>query len=165
MPSAESETVNQHMYFLVSTKSMLLVPDEMTALSFSHYFHLSIANPKTNSTVFYVKTQSARITRRSGSIFGRNRKMTFQVGTSLLCLKKGSGPKCCQRASMTTEGQSRISCAVELIGWERPAKYLPISTFQVDEAHNQARRLQRSLDEQTEESENLQVQLEHLQTR
>lgn len=36
---------------------------------------------------------------------------------------------------------------------------------QLDEAHNQARKLQRSLDEQTEQSENLQVQLEHLQSR
>ncbi|EHB00660.1 Coiled-coil domain-containing protein 102A [Heterocephalus glaber] len=35
----------------------------------------------------------------------------------------------------------------------------------LDEAHNQARKLQRSLDEQTEQSENLQVQLEHLQSR
>lgn len=38
-------------------------------------------------------------------------------------------------------------------------------TPQLDEAHNQARKLQRSLDEQTEQSENLQVQLEHLQSR
>lgn len=36
---------------------------------------------------------------------------------------------------------------------------------QLDEAHNQARKLQRSLDEQTEQSENLQVQLEHVQSR
>ncbi|GCC21620.1 hypothetical protein chiPu_0020094, partial [Chiloscyllium punctatum] len=48
---------------------------------------------------------------------------------------------------------------------EEPAKSLAISALQLDEAHNQARRLQRSLDEQTEQSENLQVQLEHLQTR
>uniref|UniRef100_A0A672MXA4 Coiled-coil domain containing 102A n=2 Tax=Sinocyclocheilus grahami TaxID=75366 RepID=A0A672MXA4_SINGR len=37
--------------------------------------------------------------------------------------------------------------------------------FQLDEAHNQTRKLQRSLDEQVEQTENLQVQLEHLQTR
>lgn len=37
--------------------------------------------------------------------------------------------------------------------------------FQLDEAHNQTRKLQRSLDEQVEQSENLQVQLEHLQSR
>lgn len=37
--------------------------------------------------------------------------------------------------------------------------------LQLDEAHNQARKLQRSLDEQTELGENLQVQLEHLQSR
>lgn len=37
--------------------------------------------------------------------------------------------------------------------------------LQLDEAHNQARKLQRSLDEQTEHGENLQVQLEHLQSR
>lgn len=35
----------------------------------------------------------------------------------------------------------------------------------LDEAHNQARKLQRSLDEQTEQSESFQVQLEHLQSR
>lgn len=38
-------------------------------------------------------------------------------------------------------------------------------SFQLDEAHNQTRKLQRSLDEQVEQSENLQVQLEHLQSR
>lgn len=43
--------------------------------------------------------------------------------------------------------------------------HLLLSTPQLDEAHNQARKLQRSLDEQTEQSENLQVQLEHLQSR
>lgn len=42
---------------------------------------------------------------------------------------------------------------------------LALFTAQLDEAHNQARKLQRSLDEQTEQSENLQVQLEHLQSR
>lgn len=42
---------------------------------------------------------------------------------------------------------------------------LALLTPQLDEAHNQARKLQRSLDEQTEQSENLQVQLEHLQSR
>ncbi|KFQ89262.1 Coiled-coil domain-containing protein 102A, partial [Phoenicopterus ruber ruber] len=36
---------------------------------------------------------------------------------------------------------------------------------QLDEAHNQTRKLQRSLDEQTEQSESFQVQLEHLQSR
>uniref|UniRef100_S4REJ7 Coiled-coil domain-containing protein 102A n=1 Tax=Petromyzon marinus TaxID=7757 RepID=S4REJ7_PETMA len=36
---------------------------------------------------------------------------------------------------------------------------------ELDETQNQVRRLQRSLDEQVETSENLQVQLEHLQTR
>lgn len=41
----------------------------------------------------------------------------------------------------------------------------PTHSCQLDEAHNQARKLQRSLDEQTEQSENLQVQLEHLQSR
>ncbi|KAL2300195.1 hypothetical protein Nmel_012159 [Mimus melanotis] len=35
----------------------------------------------------------------------------------------------------------------------------------LDEAHNQTRKLQRSLDEQTEQSESFQVQLEHLQSR
>ncbi|KAK7912851.1 hypothetical protein WMY93_013062 [Mugilogobius chulae] len=35
----------------------------------------------------------------------------------------------------------------------------------LDEAHNQSRKLQRSLDEQVEQTENLQVQLEHLQSR
>lgn len=42
---------------------------------------------------------------------------------------------------------------------------LALLPCQLDEAHNQARKLQRSLDEQTEQSENLQVQLEHLQSR
>ena len=42
---------------------------------------------------------------------------------------------------------------------------LALLTPQLDEAHNQARKLQRSLDEQTELSENLQVQLEHVQSR
>lgn len=42
---------------------------------------------------------------------------------------------------------------------------LALLTPQLDEAQNQARKLQRSLDEQTEQSENLQVQLEHLQSR
>lgn len=42
---------------------------------------------------------------------------------------------------------------------------LALLTPQLDEAHNQARKLQRSLDEQTEQSENLQVQLEHVQSR
>lgn len=42
---------------------------------------------------------------------------------------------------------------------------LSLLAHQLDEAHNQARKLQRSLDEQTEQSENLQVQLEHLQSR
>lgn len=42
---------------------------------------------------------------------------------------------------------------------------LALLSPQLDEAHNQARKLQRSLDEQTEQSENLQVQLEHLQSR
>lgn len=37
--------------------------------------------------------------------------------------------------------------------------------LQLDEAHNQTRKLQRSLDEQTEQSESFQVQLEHLQSR
>lgn len=37
--------------------------------------------------------------------------------------------------------------------------------FQLDESHNQTRKLQRSLDEQVEQAENLQVQLEHLQSR
>lgn len=36
---------------------------------------------------------------------------------------------------------------------------------QLDESHNQTRKLQRSLDEQVEHAENLQVQLEHLQSR
>lgn len=37
--------------------------------------------------------------------------------------------------------------------------------FQLDESQNQTRKLQRSLDEQVEQTENLQVQLEHLQSR
>lgn len=41
----------------------------------------------------------------------------------------------------------------------------PHPLLQLDEAHNQARKLQRSLDEQTEQSESFQVQLEHLQSR
>ena len=39
------------------------------------------------------------------------------------------------------------------------------AVIQLDEAHNQTRKLQRSLDEQTEQSESFQVQLEHLQSR
>lgn len=37
--------------------------------------------------------------------------------------------------------------------------------MQLDESHNQSRKLQRSLDEQVEQTENLQVQLEHMQSR
>lgn len=48
--------------------------------------------------------------------------------------------------------------------WVTPT-LLALLTPQLDEAHNQARKLQRSLDEQTEQSENLQVQLEHVQSR
>ncbi|RXM99683.1 Coiled-coil domain-containing protein 102A [Acipenser ruthenus] len=40
-----------------------------------------------------------------------------------------------------------------------------VETALLDDAHNQTRKLQRSLDEQTEQSENTQVQLEHLQSR
>lgn len=40
-----------------------------------------------------------------------------------------------------------------------------ILCIQLDESHNQSRKLQRSLDEQVEQTENLQVQLEHLQSR
>lgn len=51
--------------------------------------------------------------------------------------------------------------------WRLPSVKTAVFLFalQLDEAHNQARKLQRSLDEQTEQSENLQVQLEHLQSR
>lgn len=48
---------------------------------------------------------------------------------------------------------------------EELKKELAQAEDELDEAHNQARKLQRSLDEQTEQSENLQVQLEHLQSR
>lgn len=43
--------------------------------------------------------------------------------------------------------------------------YDHLCVLQLDDAHNQTRKLQRSLDEQVEQSENLQVQLEHLQSR
>lgn len=46
-----------------------------------------------------------------------------------------------------------------------PKKECVCFTFQLDESHNQTRKLQRSLDEQVEQTENLQVQLEHLQSR
>lgn len=47
----------------------------------------------------------------------------------------------------------------------QPRRAVGTAHPQLDEAHNQARKLQRSLDEQTEQSENLQVQLEHVQSR
>lgn len=43
--------------------------------------------------------------------------------------------------------------------------WIVILCVQLDESHNQSRKLQRSLDEQVEQTENLQVQLEHLQSR
>lgn len=53
-----------------------------------------------------------------------------------------------------------------MVGWAGPTQdALALLSPQLDEAHNQARKLQRSLDEQTEQSENLQVQLEHVQSR
>lgn len=44
-------------------------------------------------------------------------------------------------------------------------KVVCVLYVQLDESHNQTRKLQRSLDEQVEQTENLQVQLEHLQSR
>ncbi|PKU42405.1 hypothetical protein llap_7298 [Limosa lapponica baueri] len=44
-------------------------------------------------------------------------------------------------------------------------KLVLVEGVRLDEAHNQTRKLQRSLDEQTEQSESFQVQLEHLQSR
>ncbi|MBZ3889957.1 Coiled-coil domain-containing protein 102A [Sciurus carolinensis] len=65
-----------------------------------------------------------------------------------------------EQLQLPGEGGSR---ALRTPGWGPAAWHaLPSS---LDEAHNQARKLQRSLDEQTEQSENLQVQLEHLQSR
>lgn len=48
---------------------------------------------------------------------------------------------------------------------EELKKELGQAEDQLDESQNQTRKLQRSLDEQTELNENLQVQLEHLQSR
>ncbi|XP_054627558.1 coiled-coil domain-containing protein 102A isoform X2 [Dunckerocampus dactyliophorus] len=48
---------------------------------------------------------------------------------------------------------------------EELKKELGQAEDELDESHNLARKLQRSLDEQVEQTENLQVQLEHLQSR
>uniref|UniRef100_A0A1A7Y6A4 Coiled-coil domain-containing protein 102A n=1 Tax=Iconisemion striatum TaxID=60296 RepID=A0A1A7Y6A4_9TELE len=48
---------------------------------------------------------------------------------------------------------------------EELKKELGQAEDELDESHNQTRKLQRSLDEHVEQSENLQVQLEHLQSR
>ncbi|KAM9766064.1 coiled-coil domain-containing protein 102A [Menidia menidia] len=48
---------------------------------------------------------------------------------------------------------------------EELKKDLGLAEDELDDSHNQTRKLQRSLDEQVEQTENLQVQLEHLQSR
>ncbi|KAJ7401111.1 Coiled-coil domain-containing protein 102A [Pitangus sulphuratus] len=64
---------------------------------------------------------------------------------------------------MLVEGVEMSGSAPFMPSWLLTAPSHPIP--QLDEAHNQTRKLQRSLDEQTEQSESFQVQLEHLQSR
>lgn len=79
--------------------------------------------------------------------------------------QNGSGPKA--RLQAQEWDQTRFQNRTGEVAEPGPShSSCPLSCSpQLDEAHNQARKLQRSLDEQTEQSENLQVQLEHLQSR
>lgn len=58
-----------------------------------------------------------------------------------------------------------LCCLADIVQSEAGFMRLHFLRFQLDESQNQTRKLQRSLDEQVEQTENLQVQLEHLQSR